>query len=438
MKVEVEEVSPVQRKLWIEVPFQDVEEKLGRAYRALGKKAKVKGFRPGKAPRSILERLYRKQVEEEVSQDLLRHSLSEALEEVKLRPVMLRMPERVPVLVPGDGFKFSVELEIAPDFTVENYLGLTVTATEVEVTEAMINQRLEEIRELNAWLKPIAADRPIQSGDYVSIGYESWLEGELVTGGGSENQHLQVGAGKFYPEFEQHLIGLRRGQEASFRLDVPPDFFNPALAGKTVDFQVKIHEISEKELPALDDEFAKALGGNFQSLEDLRQAVKQDIIKKVKQQQEVQLHNQVIDQLLRQTSFEVPPSLIRQEQQRLLRDQLEALYRRGLNLAGLDQEKMLESLRDLAERRARIHLIMDKIADQEGITVSDAEIEAGYQRMAALWGEPVERLKELFREHQREAELKRQVREDKTIQMLLDQANVVAPSASAETAEEGT
>ncbi|MBW1986126.1 MAG: trigger factor [Deltaproteobacteria bacterium] len=438
MKVEIEEISPVQRKLWIEVPSEEVDKNLDRAYRNLKKKARVKGFRPGKAPRSILERLFKKQVEEEVTQDLLRNSLDEALKEVNLHPLMLQIPQQLPDIIQGDNFKYSVELEITPEFTVENYLGLKLTVEPVEVTEAMIDQRLREIQELNAWVKPVSEARPIQKDDFVLLDYEAFQEGKPIPGGSNLNYHLEIGAGRFNVDFELQLIGLNQGDEANIRVDLPENFFNPALAGKTIDFTVKIHEIKEKELPVLDDDFAKALGGSFQTLEDLRESIKQDIINKKEQQRQAELRDQVLDHLIRQTAFEVPPFLIRQEQEYILREQLEALQRRGINLAGLDKEKMLDKLRDLAERRTRSDLILEKIADQEGITVSNAELEIGYQQLAERLGEEAGRIREFYQQHQRVEEFRSRLRKDKALQRLIEHAEIVAPLAATETAQEGT
>ncbi|MDD3580338.1 MAG: trigger factor [Desulfobacca sp.] len=438
MKVEIEEISPVQRKLWIEVPSQEVVGNLDRAYKNLKKKAKVKGFRPGKAPRSILERLFKKQVEEEVTQDLLRISLDEALKEVKLQPLMLQLPQQLPALSQQDNFKYSVDLEVAPDFTVENYRGLNLTADPVEVSDALVEQRLREIQELNAWLRPIADDRPIQPGDFVLLDYEARADGQAIVGGGSQNYHLEVGSNQFNADFEQQLIGMTRGQEVQIRVNLPTDFFNPVLAGKTVDLQVKIHEIKEKELPVLDDEFAQSLGGSFQTREDLQQSIKQDLIYKKEQQRQAKLREQLLDQLIKQTPFEVPPFLIRQEQEDILREQLDALQRRGINLAGIDKEKLLEKLRDLAERRARSHLILERIADQEGITVNQAELELGYHQLAQRLGEEVERIREFYQQNQRVEEFKKSLREEKALKLLLEQAEGTTPLTNTETTQEGT
>ncbi|OPX20065.1 MAG: trigger factor [Desulfobacca sp. 4484_104] len=437
MKVEIEEISPVQRKLWIEVPSQEVVGNLDRAYRNLKKKAKVKGFRPGKVPRSILERLFKKQVEKEVTQDLLRNSLDEALKEIKLQPLMLQLPQQLPALNQEDSFKYSVEFEVAPEFTVGNYRGLKVTADPVEVSDAMVDQRLREIQELNAWLKPIGEDRPIKKGDFVLLDYEAQADGQAIVGGASQNYHLEVGSNQFNADFEQQLIGMTRGQEAQIQVNLPADFFNPVLAGKTVDLQVKIHEIKEKELPVLDDEFAQSLGANFQTREDLEQSIKQDLINKKEQQRQAKLRDQLLDQLIKQTCFEVPPFLIRQEQEDILREQLDAFQRRGINLAGIDKEKLLEKLRDVAERRARAHLILERIADQEGITVNQAEIELGYHQLAQRLGEKAERIREFYQQNQRVEEFKKSLREEKALKLLLEQAEGTTPLTNPENAQEG-
>ena len=167
MEVKVEEISPVERKLSVAVPSQNVDKQMDLAYRDWGKKAKIKGFRPGKVPRSILQRYYGKEIEEQVSQELFRQSLNEALDEAKLQPVMVKVPHNLPPPVQGDAFSYSVELEVAPDFTPENYLNLELESAPVVVTEEMVDKRLEELRQRQATLQPILEERPIKEKDFV-------------------------------------------------------------------------------------------------------------------------------------------------------------------------------------------------------------------------------------------------------------------------------
>lgn len=435
MEVKVEEISPVERKLSVAVPSQSVEKQMDLAYRSWGKKAKIKGFRPGKVPRAILQRYYGKEIEEQVSQELFRQSLNEALDEAKLQPVMVKVPNNLPPVVFGDPFRYSVELEVAPDFTPENYLNLTVTSTPVVVTEEMVEHRVEELRQNKATLEPVTEERPVREKDFVVLSYQAYENGVAIEGGGSENAYLEVGAGKLPAEFENRLVGRQRAEEIAFTMDVPADFINPAIAGKTVDFQVNIQEIKFLKVPELDDNLAQAISPELKTLADLREAVRADLQRRGEQENYEKLRQQVLDQIVENNSVELPPSLVRQEQERLVRQQLTMLQNRGLNIAGLDPEKMMERVKDVAEKQTRVNLILDKIAVQEGFTVSDEDVEAGYQRIADQVGDTPEMVKKIYEQRQIVDDFKSQIRAEKTVEFLIDKATVTEVAAAAETAE---
>ena len=431
IKVEMETLGEVQRKLKIEVTSGEVTQEVDRAYRELGKKAKVKGFRPGKVPRPVLELYYKKQVEQDVADSLVRRTLAEVLKEKALEPVGLSWPEPPPQVVAGEDYRYSVVLEVPPQFTVEDYLGLPLAAAEVAVSEAEVQARLEEIRQANALLKPLTEKRPILEGDFVIMDYQAHFAGQAVEGGKGENIYLEVGAGKFNQEFERQLLGVGEGAQSRFTVALPPDFFHPLLAGKVVEFEVKVHEVKEKVVADLDDAFAQSLGGNFHNVADLRRAVQEDIIKGRERERRASLESQVLDQLLARTPFELPPSLLRQEQEGMFREQWQRLESQGLNLAGVDQAKMLEALKPLAERRVRTRLLLEQIAAQEGVSIDEAELEQGLKEVAARSGRDAAQVRQFYQENQLLETLRRSLRDDKTMKLLLDKATVNVPPAAA-------
>lgn len=435
MEVKVEEISPVERKLSVAVPSQNVDQQMDLAYRTWGKKAKIKGFRPGKVPRSILQRYYGKEIEEQVSQELFRQSLNEALDEAKLQPVMVKVPNTLPPPVPGDVFSYSVELEVAPDFTPENYLNLKLESAPVVVTEEMVDGRLEELRQRQATLEPIAEERPIKKDDFVVLDYQAYEDGTAIEGGGSTNAYLEVGAGKLPAEFENRLVGLNKDEEVTFTMNVPADFINPAIAGKNVEFKVKVLEIKKLEVPDLDNAFAQTISDEFKTLTDLRQAVHVDLERRGERENYEKMRQQVMDQIVENNLCEVPPSLIRQEQERLVRQQLQMLEGRGLNIAGLDPEKMLERVKDLAEKQTRVNLVLNKIAAKEGITVTDADLDAGYQRIADQIGDKKDMVRKIYQQREIEEDFKNQIKAEKTVEFLIDKANVKGDATATETAE---
>jgi len=435
MKVEIETLNEVERRLRIEVASAEVDQEVERAYRDLGKRAKVKGFRPGKVPRPILELYYKKQVEQEVSDSLVRRSLGEALKEKDLEPVGLSWPEPPPAVVAGEDYRYSVVLEVPPQFEVEDYRGLMLAAPEVEVTEAQVEERLEEIRQANALLAPLKEERGIQEGDFVVLDYQAYFAGQAVEGGKAENIYLEVGQGKFNNDFERQLLGLTPGAASRFAVDLPADFFNPLLAGKVVEFEVKVHEVKEKVVAELDDAFARSLGGNFQTMADLRTALREDMIKVQERERQARLEGQALDQLMARTTFEVPPSLIREEQEGMFREQWQRLEGQGLNLAGLDHGKMLEALKPLAERRVRTRLLLGRIAAQENLTVDEAELQQGLERVAARSGRDAVQVRQFYQENRLMESLRQSLRDEKTLKLLLDEARVELGEGKAAAAE---
>lgn len=436
MEVKVEELSPVERKLLVAVPSQSVAQQMDEAYRQWGKRAKIKGFRPGKVPRTILKRYFGKEIEEQVSQELFRQSLNEALDEVKLQPVTVKMPNVLPPLVEGDAFQYSVEVEVAPEFTAQNYLNLTLTATPVEVTEAMVELRLEELRQVRATLEPISPPRPIQEKDFVVLKYQALENGQAIEGGGSDNAYVEVGSGKLPADFEQRLVGLNQGAQTSFVMDVPSDFVNPAIAGKTVEFQIEILDVKELRVPALDDALAQSFSEEFKTLDDLRQAVRRDLEQRQEKEKYEKLRQQVIDQIVANNPVEVPPSLVRQEQELMVRQQLNLLQSRGLNISGLNTESLLEKVKERAEKQTRVNLILDQIARQEGITVSEEDVTAGYQRIAHQVGDTPDMVKKVYEQRQMVADFKTQIRAEKTLEFLIEKATHTTAAAGESVAED--
>lgn len=428
--VQVENLSDIKRLLEIVVPSAEVTAAFDRAYKDLGKRVKVKGFRPGKVPRSVLEMYYKKQVDQEVSDALVRRSLGEALRENGLEAVGLSWPEPLPPVVSGEDFRFKVEVEIPPEFTAENYQGLTLDDPGVEVSDTQVEARLEEIRQNNAMLAPINEPRGAKEGDFVVLDYQGYFAGEALSEAKAENVYLEVGAGKFNRDFEAQLLGLTPGAESRFAVDLPQDFFNPLLAGKVIEFQVKLLEIKEKTVPDLDDAFAQSLGGNFQTLADLRQAVQDDIIKIKEKERRGRLEEQALDQLIAAHAFEAPPSLVRQEQENILREQFQFMQNQGLNLEGLDVEKMLEHLKPKAERRVRVRLIFDKIAARENIALGDGELAESLARIAERSGRKASQVRQYYEEHHLMEGLSRQLRDEKVMQLILDAAELVPGAGS--------
>jgi trigger factor len=422
--VQMENLSDIKRKLQIVVPSAEVTAEFNRIYKDMGKRVKVKGFRPGKVPPAVLDMYYKKEIQEEVSDALVRRSLTNALKEKSLEAVGFNWPEPLPPVVSGEDFRYQVEVEVPPEFTLEDFRGLALKDPGAEVTDDLVDARLEEIRQSNAMLEPLPEPRGTQEGDFVVLDYQGYFAGEALAEAKAENSYLEVGAGKFNADFEKNLVGLKPGQESRFAVDLPQDFFNPLLAGKVIEFQVKIQEIKTKAVPDLDDAFAQSLGGTFQTLADLRQAIRDDIIKSKARERQGRLEEQALDQLIAAHSFETPPVLIRQEQEAILRDQAQFMQSQGLNMQGMDMEKMLEHLKPKAERRVKVRLIFDKIAVQENISLDEGEVEDGLAKLAARSQRSTAQVREFYEENHLMDGLERQLRDEKVMKLIIDAAEI--------------
>ena len=277
MKVSVEEISSIKKKISVEIPEDRIQQEVESFYKQLGREAKIKGFRPGKVPRNILERYFKDYVKSEVIQKLMQESYPQALSEAGLLPVSQ------PVIDPGEfeegkPFQYSAVVEVKPEIQLGEYTGLKIEGKKEEVKEEEIEARLKGLQNLHANLKLIPEIRPVRTGDFVTLDYEASLGGSPLEGGKAVDLAVEVGSGQFIPAFEEKLIGLLPEEEREVEVLFPEDYGYQKWAGKTISFHVKIKEIKEKILPALDDEFAKDLG-DYSSFEELRAKLTKDIEK---------------------------------------------------------------------------------------------------------------------------------------------------------------
>ncbi|OGP87445.1 MAG: trigger factor, partial [Deltaproteobacteria bacterium RBG_16_48_10] len=308
MKVNVEDISGVKKKVHIEVPEDQVTKEINTIYQDLKKKAKIKGFRPGKVPREILERYFKDYVKGEVLQKLIQDTYPKAFEDSHLHPVSAPVidPQEVEI---GKAFQYSAIIEIRPDFKIEGYLGLNIEGKKEEVKDEEVEERVKGLQNLHANLKTVPEPRPIQNGDFVILDYEARMEGKPLEEGKALDYTIEVGSGRFIPAFEEKLIGTKPEEEKEIEVSFPEDYGYKKWAGKIITFHVKIKEIKEKVLPPLDDEFARDLG-NYSSLEELKAQLKQDLEKEKKLALDRQLKDQLVDQLIQSHPFELPESLV--------------------------------------------------------------------------------------------------------------------------------
>jgi trigger factor len=424
MKANVEEISSIKKKVSIEIPEDQVTQEVESFYKDVGKKAKIKGFRPGKVPRNILERYFKDYVKAEVIQKLIEETYPKALSEADLHPVS------PPVIDPGEfevgkPFQYSAVLEVKPEVKLEGYTGLKIEGKKEEVKDEEVEGRLKALQNLHANLKTISEARPIQAGDYVIVDYEASMGGKPLEGGKAIDFTVEVGSGQFIPAFEEKLIGLKPEEEKEIEVSFPEDYGYQKWAGKTISFHVKIKEIKEKILPPLDDEFAKDLG-DYSSFEELKAKLKGEIEKEKELGLERQLKDQVMDQLLEANPFEVPESLVEEQTKTLVSDTKLRLAAQGVDLKnlGLSEEKLQEDYKAMAQKQVKTFLILEKIADQEGIAVTDEEADDRLREMSEKMHQKFDVVKRYYEKNGLLPEVKAGIIRDKTLNFLLEKASI--------------
>lgn len=424
MKANVEEISSIKKKVSIEISEDQVNKEVESFYKDLGKKAKIKGFRPGKVPRDILERYFKDYVKAEVIQKLIEETYPQALSETDLHPVS------PPVIDPGgfeDGkpFQYSAMIEVKPDIQLEEYKGLKIEGKKEEVKDEEVEERLKALQNLHANLKTISEARPIQTGDYVIVDYEARLGGKPLEGGKATDFTVEVGSGQFIPAFEEKLIGLKPEEEKEMEVSFPEDYGYQKWAGKTISFHVKIKEIKEKILPPLDDEFAKDLG-DYASFEELKVKLKGEIEKEKELALERQLKDQVVDQLFEINPFDVPESLVGEQAKAMVSDTKLRLAAQGVALKklGVSEEKLQEDYKAMAQKQVRTFLILEKIAGAEGIAVTDEDADDRLREMSERMHQKFDVVKRYYEKNGLLPEVKAGIIRDKTLNFLLEKANI--------------
>jgi len=425
MKVTVEDVGPVKKKIHVEIPEGEVEKEIDHFYADLKKKARIKGFRPGKVPREILERHFKDYVKAELLQKLIEETYPKALSEVSLAPVSQ------PVVDPqelekGKPFQYAALVEIKPDIKMEGYLGLKIEGKKEEVTNEEVEARLKSLQELHAQLKTLSEARPVQSGEFVIVDYEAMMDGKPLDEGKAIDFTIEVGSGRFIPEVEEKLIGMRPDEEKEIEVVFPEDYGYKKWAGKKVSFHVKIKEIKEKILPSLDDEFAKDLG-DYASLEELKAKLKQDMEKEKERDLDRKLKDQIVDQLVNVNSFDIPESLIEEQTKALVSETKMRLASQGVDVKnlGVSDEKLQEDYKELAQKQVKTFLILEKIASLEGIMVSDEEVEERLKEVAEKTRQKIDVVKRYYEKNDLIPDMKTRLMSDKTLNFLLDKANVM-------------
>ena len=424
MKVELIDVSECKKNLDIEIPQEVVEEEAMRIAREFGRKARVPGFRPGKAPVSVVKNVFRDEIATEMMQHLLPKSFTEAAQGRNLDIVGTPQFEKVDY-ASGKPLRFKAVFGVYPQFEVTNYSGIPAEEISSVVEESEVEAALKRFQEDMAELTPVEERRATKEGDFAEISFNGTVPDSDDPPVTAEKTVCEIGGRATLKEFSENLVGVTPGEERTFPVTYKPGHPEKKLAGKTIEYKVKLDAIKEKKVPDLDDELAQGLG-DYKTLDELRAKVRQDLEKHKKEQAEEQVREKLLEWLEDNNEFEVPESLVEHQLrirvQRLVRD----LARQGINPQRLDVDwgKIQEDQRKQAARDVKGSLILDHISGKEGIQITDEEVEAEIGRIAEETNRPKEKVREVLTKDTGLERLKGQIRNKRVLDFLQERAQL--------------
>ncbi|GEL07191.1 trigger factor [Salisediminibacterium halotolerans] len=411
--------------LTVEVDSERFNKALDEAFKKVVKDVNIPGFRKGRVPRQIFEQRFGvESLYQDAVDIVLPQAYSEAVEEAGIEPVDQPQID-IEEIEKGSPLKFKATVTVKPEVELGQYKGLAVDAQDTEVTAEEIDQEIEQLREQHADLAAVE-DGEVQSGDTVVMDFEGFVDGEAFEGGQAENYTLEIGSGQFIPGFEEELIGAKSGEETEVNVEFPEEYHAEELAGKPAVFKVKVHDIKRKDLPELDDEFAKDVNEEHESFEDLKQEVTDRLKKQKEDDAEMAKKDALVEQATENTTIDLPDAMIDTEADRMLEEFGQRLQQQGMSLdmyyqfAQTDAEGMKEQFKEDAEKRVRMNLTLEAISEAENIEVSEEDIDAEIEKMAEMYQRPAEEIKQILSMQGGTDTLKNDLKVRKAIELLVE------------------
>ena len=415
MSLQVEKLEHNMAKLTVEVAAEDVEKALQVAYLKQRKQINIPGFRKGKVPRQMIEKMYGPEVfYDEAVNSMIPDAYAKAYDESEL-DIVSQPKIDVVQIEKGKSFIFTAEVAIKPEVTLGDYKGLKVDKVSTRVTQKEVDEEIEKERERNARTIEVT-DRAVQDKDEVTLDFEGFVDGVAFEGGKGEDYPLTIGSGAFIPGFEEQLIGAEIDKEVEVNVTFPDEYHSEELAGKDATFKCTVHTIKAKELPELDDEFASDVS-ECETMDAYRAEVKKNIKERKERTGKEKKENQAVDQAIENAQMDIPEAMIETQVRQMADDMARRIQQQGLTVeqyfqfTGLTAEKMLEEMRPQAEKSIKTRLVLEAIVKAENIEVSDERVDEELTKMAEAYQMEVEKLKEFMGENE-----KKQIKEDLAVQ----------------------
>ena len=421
MKVQVEELSPIEKKLSIEVDSTRVADELTRAYTSIGKQVKLPGFRQGKVPRRILEQRFREQVEDDVIQRVVQSAYVEAITQHNVEPVSQPQVTNSG-LKPGSPFSFEARVEVKPKIEAKDYKELPLKKTDTAVTDAQVNEQIEKMRESHSTLEPVEGRDVAQAGDFATVDYEATIDGQPFTGSKAEGVTAEITPGELVDSNIAALEGVKVGDTKELDYAFPPDYRVEEVKGKTAHFKLQLKGIKAKKVPELNDELAKELGAP--TVDELRAKIRSNLEATQKSKAAQEDREALIKALVERNPFEVPKAMVERAIDSMLEGALRQMQRSGLDVRnlGLDFMRLRDEMRERAVQEVKGTLIFEAIAQKEGIQATDADMDKKIEELATESGQPVANIRKYFKSQDDRLGLSLRLREEKTIEFLKAQA----------------
>jgi trigger factor len=422
--IKMEELSAVKKKLSFEIPWIEVKEELDTVYRDIGKKAKLKGFRPGKVPRKVMELYFKEQAEGDTITNIINKYYWQELEEKGITSIS--KPEIAQEgLKENTDFSFTASFETEPQFDPQGYKGMEVEKETISITDNDLENRLIQIRQMYATMEEVKEERPVVKGDFVTIDFAGSLNGESYKELKAENYFLELGSQRFIPGFEEQIVGMKNGETKSINVTFPEDYQEKKFAGQEVSFAIEVKNVKEKKLPEMDEAFIKNFE-RYNSLEDLKKDVLKSLEEESRKLSETNFQENIVQVLLKENDFEVPPSLVEKQIYYMMAD-----THKRMTSAGMDEKnamelsfKMHDKFKDEATKIVRSFLILKMIARKESFVVEESDIDKHIADLAAKHGRDYQLLKSAYEKEERKDSLKSELIQKKVFDFIELHANI--------------
>lgn len=419
MSLQVEKLEHNMAKLTVEVPAEELEKAIEKVYQKSKKSISVPGFRKGKAPRKMIERMYGTGVFlEDAVNDLLPDAYAKAAEESELE-ITSRPAVDITQVEPGQPLIFTAEVALKPDVILDEYKGIEVEKADVEVTDAEIEEELHKEQDKNSRMVTVE-DRPAELQDTVTLDFEGFIDGEAFQGGKGENQTLTLGSGMFIPGFEEQLVGVRAGESTEIHVTFPEDYGNADLEGKEATFRCEIHKVEKKELPELDDDFAMDVS-EFDTLEEYRADIRKNLLEEKEAAARRRKGDEAIKKVVENAQMDIPQAMIDTQQEQQKEDFAGRLRSQGMGLeqylaiARITMGELDKQLEERAIESIQSRLVLEKIVEVEGIKPTQEQLDAELKKTADMYQMEMEKIKEMIGDFEME-----QVTKDLAVQQALD------------------